>query len=58
VALDLQLPFVPIRKKAKLPGPVFVTSYQKEYGHDVLEIQQDALTVGQRVLILDDLLGL
>nr|CAD2138382.1 unnamed protein product [Meloidogyne enterolobii] len=58
IALELGIPFVPVRKSGKLPGPVISASYQKEYGKDVFEVQQDALSAGQRVLIVDDLLGL
>ena len=57
IALELGIPFVPIRKQGKLPGPVISANYQKEYGKDVFELQRDALSAGQRVLIVDDLLG-
>ncbi|KAL7074155.1 hypothetical protein ACQ4LE_006317 [Meloidogyne hapla] len=57
IALELGIPFVPIRKQGKLPGAVISASYQKEYGKDVFEVQQDALSAGQRVLIVDDLLA-
>ncbi|KAL3287508.1 hypothetical protein HHI36_001978 [Cryptolaemus montrouzieri] len=57
VALDLQVPFVPIRKKGKLPGPTKAASYTLEYGTDALEISTDAIGKGQNALIIDDLLG-
>uniref|UniRef100_A0A915M803 Adenine phosphoribosyltransferase n=1 Tax=Meloidogyne javanica TaxID=6303 RepID=A0A915M803_MELJA len=57
IALELGIPFVPVRKQGKLPGPIISASYQKEYGKDVFEVQQGALSAGQRVLIVDDLLA-
>lgn len=49
--------FVPIRKKGKLPYKTVSVEYQLEYGTDTLEIHQDALKPGQRVVIVDDLLA-
>ena len=49
--------FVPIRKKGKLPYKTISVEYQLEYGTDVLEIHQDAIKPGQRVVIIDDLLA-
>ena len=49
--------FFMVRKKGKLPGPTVSMSYGLEYGEAVMEIQQDALKPGQRVLIIDDLLA-
>ena len=49
--------FVPIRKKGKLPGSTLRESYALEYGIDALEIHTDALTAGQRTLIVDDVLA-
>uniref|UniRef100_A0AC34R0J1 Adenine phosphoribosyltransferase n=1 Tax=Panagrolaimus sp. JU765 TaxID=591449 RepID=A0AC34R0J1_9BILA len=57
IAIDLGIPFVPIRKKGKLPGPTIQASYVKEYGVDTVEIQKDALKAGQKVVIIDDLLA-
>ncbi|XP_059480541.1 adenine phosphoribosyltransferase [Neocloeon triangulifer] len=57
IALKLNIPFVPIRKKNKLPGKVLKATYQLEYGEDTLEIQQDALEKGQAVLLVDDLIA-
>lgn len=49
--------FIPIRKPNKLPGETLSESYQLEYGTDTFEIHADALTKGDRVLIVDDLLA-
>ncbi len=49
--------FVPIRKKGKLPYKTVQVEYELEYGTDVLEIHEDAITPGQRVVIVDDLLA-
>lgn len=49
--------FVPIRKKGKLPGKVISQTYNLEYGTDTLELHVDALTSGQKVLVIDDLLA-
>lgn len=49
--------FVPIRKPGKLPHKTFSHSYELEYGSDALEIHQDAISEGQKVLIVDDLLA-
>ena len=46
-----------IRKAGKLPGPTNSLTYDLEYGTDTIEIQADALSEGQRVVILDDLLA-
>ena len=57
LAQKLNLPFIPARKPGKLPRPVQSASYSLEYGHDSLEIHQDDLHAGQRVLFVDDLLA-
>ncbi|TRW97548.1 adenine phosphoribosyltransferase [Paracoccus sp. M683] len=57
IAHQLSTGFVPIRKKGKLPGPVISEAYQLEYGEAVMEIHDDALKPGERVLIVDDLLA-
>jgi adenine phosphoribosyltransferase len=49
--------FVPIRKPGKLPAACVRESYALEYGTDTLEIHEDAIKAGQRVLIVDDLLA-
>ncbi|HYO31367.1 MAG TPA: adenine phosphoribosyltransferase [Nocardioidaceae bacterium] len=54
VALALGSGFVPVRKVGKLPGQTYDVSYSLEYGEETLQIHQDALRAGQRVLIVDD----
>ncbi len=57
VANTLGVGFVPVRKPGKLPRAVHVERYELEYGTDALEIHQDALTAGERVLVVDDVLA-
>ncbi len=57
VAYNLRLPFVPIRKKGKLPGQTIVEAYSLEYGEAVVEMHDDAIAAGARVLLIDDLLA-
>ncbi len=57
LALQLGCGLVMIRKKGKLPGPVRSASYGLEYGTDEVEIQADAVSAQQRVIIIDDLLA-
>ena len=57
LALKLGMGFVMARKKGKLPGKTIPYEYALEYGTDVVEIQEDALRQGQRVVVLDDLLA-
>jgi adenine phosphoribosyltransferase len=57
VAYALKAGFVPVRKPGKLPAAAFRAEYQLEYGTDCLEIHQDAIQPGQRVLIVDDLIA-
>ncbi len=57
VADRLGTAFVPIRKPGKLPARCFTESYELEYGTDALQIHADALTDGQRVLVVDDVLA-
>jgi len=57
LALELSIPFVPIRKKGKLPGEVFSCEYSLEYGNDVVEVQKDSLKAGSSIVIVDDLLA-
>ena len=54
---QLSAGFVPIRKKGKLPGPVISEAYTLEYGEAVVEIHDDAIAKGARVLVVDDLLA-
>ncbi|MCX6748064.1 MAG: adenine phosphoribosyltransferase, partial [Candidatus Pacearchaeota archaeon] len=57
LAEKLSARFVPIRKPGKLPGEVERQEYELEYGKDAVEIHKDAINVGDRVLIIDDLLA-
>ncbi|GHE98378.1 adenine phosphoribosyltransferase [Thalassotalea profundi] len=57
LAYALNIGFVLVRKPGKLPRPTFAQDYQLEYGTDTLEIHQDALSVDDKVLIVDDLLA-
>ncbi len=57
VAHQLSTGFVPIRKKGKLPGRTIEQGYNLEYGSAVMEIHDDAIQPGERVLLVDDLLA-
>jgi adenine phosphoribosyltransferase len=57
VADRIQAGFSPVRKPGKLPSRTMRQTYDLEYGTDALEIHDDAVTKGQRVLIVDDLLA-
>jgi len=57
VAYNLSAGFVPVRKPGKLPSDIYEAKYNLEYGSDSLTIHRDALTTGERVLIVDDLLA-
>jgi len=57
LAYKLGAGFVPVRKKGKLPAKTKSVTYELEYGTDVLEMHEDAVTSGARVLIVDDLLA-
>ena len=57
LAYKLGAGFIPIRKPGKLPYKTHSMTYELEYGTDQLEIHQDAIKPGQRVLIVDDLLA-
>ena len=57
VAHQLGVGFVPVRKKGKLPGKTLSQDYKLEYGEATVEIHEDALEAGERVLIVDDLLA-
>jgi adenine phosphoribosyltransferase len=57
VAYALGYGFVPVRKEKKLPAERERIEYALEYGTDVLEIHRDAISPGQRVLIIDDVLA-
>ena len=57
LAYELGVGFVPIRKKGKLPSKCVDLTYKKEYEIDTIEIHEDAIATGQKVLIIDDLLA-
>ena len=57
VAYRLNAGFVPVRKPKKLPAQVARAAYKLEYGQDALEIHRDAVSKGEEVLIIDDLLA-
>ena len=57
VAYALGAGFVPVRKPGKLPGKTYTEEYALEYGTNALQIHADAVSHGQRVVILDDLLA-
>src|SRR5207237_9301897 len=57
IAYLLDAGFVPVRKLGKLPGEVISTEYDLEYGTNTLELHSDAISPGDRVLIVDDLLA-
>ena len=57
VADRLGTGFVPLRKKGKLPGAAVGQDYELEYGTDVIEVHEDAIREGERVLIVDDLIA-
>lgn len=57
IANKLGIPFVPIRKKGKLPGKTFAVSYDLEYGSAAIEVQASASLANKRVVIHDDLLA-
>ncbi len=57
IAYKIGAGFVPVRKKGKLPYKTYAATYDLEYGQDTLEIHQDAIRKGAKVLIIDDLLA-
>ncbi|HME55879.1 MAG TPA: adenine phosphoribosyltransferase [Candidatus Lokiarchaeia archaeon] len=57
IALKLGVGFVPIRKPGKLPAETVRMEYSLEYGTDAIEMHLDAISPGERVLIIDDLLA-
>ena len=57
LAYELGAGFVPIRKKGKLPSRVVNLTYSKEYESDTIEMHQDSIDPGQKVLLVDDLLA-
>jgi adenine phosphoribosyltransferase len=57
LAYAMNLPFIPVRKKGKLPAATIAQEFELEYGTDVIEIHTDALKPGDRVVLVDDLLA-
>ena len=57
VAHQLSTGFIPVRKKGKLPWETIGQDYEMEYGTDRIEIHRDAVTEGQIVLVVDDLIA-
>lgn len=57
LAYKLDIGFIPIRKKGKLPYKTISESYTLEYGEETIEIHEDAFKRGERVIIIDDLLA-
>ena len=57
IAYSLHKPFIPIRKKGKLPCETVSVEYELEYGMAEIEIHKDAIRPGQRVVIIDDLMA-
>jgi adenine phosphoribosyltransferase len=57
IAHQLSVGFVPIRKKGKLPGKTIEQDYTLEYGQATMEVHDDALQAGEKVLLVDDLLA-
>ncbi len=57
IAYNLHKPFIPIRKKGKLPCETVSIQYELEYGTAELEIHRDSIRPGQKVVIIDDLIA-
>ena len=57
LAVELGIGFVPIRKKGKLPYKTISESYTLEYGEETIEIHEDAIDRGDRIVIIDDLMA-
>lgn len=57
IAYNLHKPFIPIRKKGKLPCETASVTYELEYGTAEIEIHKDAVKKGQKVVIIDDLIA-
>ncbi len=57
IAYKLNAGFIPIRKPGKLPAETIKKSYSLEYGVNELEIHKDAISVGEKILLIDDLLA-
>ena len=57
IAYSMHKPFVPIRKKGKLPCETIKAEYQLEYGTAVIEMHKDSIKPGQKVVLIDDLIA-
>ena len=57
IAYNLHKPFVPIRKKGKLPRETVSVSYDLEYGSAEIEMHKDSIKPGQKVVLIDDLIA-
>jgi adenine phosphoribosyltransferase len=57
VATQCNLPFIPIRKKGKLPGTTYSQKYKLEYGEDEIQVHKNAASTKDRILIIDDLIA-
>jgi adenine phosphoribosyltransferase len=57
LAYKLDVGFTPVRKKGKLPPPVISQEYTLEYGSSIVEISQDGIQQGEKVVIVDDLIA-
>lgn len=57
IAYNMHKPFIPVRKKGKLPCETVSTEYALEYGTATIEIHKDAIKPGQKVVIIDDLMA-
>ena len=57
LAYKLDIGFIPVRKKGKLPSKTIQETYSLEYGKDTLEIHEDAVKEGEKVVIVDDLIA-
>jgi len=57
IAHQLSVGFVPIRKKGKLPGTTISQDYKLEYGEAIVEVHDDAILAGEKILLVDDLLA-
>ncbi|MCI5901267.1 MAG: adenine phosphoribosyltransferase [Blautia sp.] len=57
IAYNLHKPFVPVRKKGKLPCETISRSYDLEYGSATIEMHKDSIRPGQKVVVIDDLIA-
>jgi adenine phosphoribosyltransferase len=57
IAHQLSVGFVPVRKAGKLPGKVISQDYTLEYGQATVELHDDAIAAGEKILVIDDLLA-